>query len=116
VNPQGPDGDLAGAVAGLAAHQAGGFDLAAKGGHGHRHRHGAEQIETVAFEQFVRDHRQEDVKVATRAAAGSCIALAGQTDTGPVIDAGRNTDRQDALAAHLAVAVAADAGVEHHSA
>ncbi len=56
------------------------------------------QIGAVALEELVRRERQEDVEVAGRAAAHARLALAGQPDAGAVLDAGRDVDRQRALA------------------
>src|SRR5579859_4669563 len=84
------DRDLAVAVAVLSAQQARRLDLAAQGGDGHRHGHGAEQVQAVALEQFVRPHRDEDVEVAARPAPGARVALAGKPNPGAVVDAGRD--------------------------
>src|SRR5690606_4809261 len=89
------------------------LDLAAESGDGHRHRHGAEQVEPVALEQLVRAHRDEDVEVAPRPPASARVAFTGQPDARAVVDAGRNADLQPPLAPHLAHSAAVFAGIQH---
>ena len=55
--------------------------------------------------------RQEDVEVARRAAARAGLALAGEADARAVLDAGRNVDRERALAGDAAGAAAVGAGI-----
>ena len=84
-----------------------------RGAHGRRHR--AQQVQPVALEQVVGPYAQEDVEVSARTAARAGVALALQADARAVIDARRDRDFQSALLAHLAGAVTALAGIQHHA-
>ena len=64
----------------------------------------------------MRLNRQEDIEIAARATARTCIALTGQPNTGPIINARWNTNLKGALAAHLAVAVAGLTWIGDHAA
>ena len=68
------------------------------------------KIGAVALEELVRRYRQEDVEVAGRSAAQARFAFAGQPDARAVLDAGRDVDRQRAVARHAARAAAARHG------
>ena len=77
----------------------------------HRDRHAAIEVGAVALEERMRLDRQENVEIARRAAAHARLALAGEADARAVLDAGRNIDRQRALARHAARAGAPVAGI-----
>src|SRR6185312_5570324 len=77
----------------------------------HGDRHAAMDVGAVALEDAVRLDREEDVKVARRAAAHAGLALAGQADARAVLDAGRNVDGQRLLLAHAALAAAVPARI-----
>ena len=72
------------------------------------------QVGAVALEERVRAERQENVEVARRTAAHAGLALAGEPDAGTVLDAGRNVDRQRALARDAAGARAGRARIVDH--
>ncbi|MNE05693.1 hypothetical protein D3C80_982630 [compost metagenome] len=59
----------------------------------------------------MRRNRQEDIEIARRAATGTGFALALKADTGTVLDAGRDVDRERTLFGHTALAVALCAGI-----
>ena len=63
------------------------LDLAAECRRRHGDRHAAEQIGAVALEELVRLDREEDVEVAGRPAPHAGLALAGEPDARPVLDA-----------------------------
>src|SRR3974377_1856062 len=69
------------------------------------------QIGAVALEEGMRRDRKEDVEIAGRAAAQSRLALAGQANAGAVLDAGRDIDRERALAGGPAETAAGGAGL-----
>ena len=56
------------------------------------------QVGAFALEERMRADRQENIKIARRTAAHAGFAFAGETDAGAVFDAGRDVDRQGALA------------------
>ena len=56
------------------------------------------QIGAVALEELMRRDRQKNIEIARRPAAHAGLAFAGQPDAGAILDAGRNIDRQRALA------------------
>src|SRR5207249_1403913 len=110
--------------AGLATIDRGHLEFAAERGLHHRDRHAAMQIGAVALEERVRGEREEDVEIARRPTAHAGLALAGKPDARAILDAGRNVDRERALARdaararagwtrafdHLAAALTAGAG------
>ena len=56
------------------------------------------QIGAIALEELMVRQREENIKVTRRPAADAGFALAGQPDTGAVLDPLRNVDRQRAVA------------------
>src|SRR6185437_15179526 len=90
------------------------LELAAERGRHHRDRHAAVQVGAVALEEVVAADREKDVEVAGRPAARARVALAGEPDAGAVLDAGRNVDRQRAVALHPAGAGAGRARIVDH--
>src|SRR6185437_14278823 len=70
----------------------------------HRDRHLAVHVRSLALEQRVAAHRQEDIEIARRPAAGAGLALAAEANAGAVLDAGRDVDLERLLAAHAALA------------
>ena len=72
------------------------------------------QIGAVALKEGMRGDRQEDVEIAGRPATHAGFALAGETDAGSVLDAGRNVHRQSPLAHHPARPRARAARVVDH--
>ena len=72
------------------------------------------QVGAVALEERVRAEREEDVEIAGRPAAHAGLAFAGEADAGAVLDAGRDVDRQRALARDAAGARAGRAGIVDH--
>src|ERR1700712_5425922 len=72
------------------------------------------QVGAVALEEFVGRQRQENIEVAGRSAADAGLAFAGEADTGAVLDALGNVDRQRAIARHPSRTRAARAGILDH--
>src|SRR5262249_47454604 len=72
------------------------------------------QIGAVALEEGMRRDRQEDVEIAGRPAAQSSLPLPGQANAGAVLDAGRDVDRERALAGGPAETAAGGAGLVDH--
>src|SRR5262249_41609350 len=99
---------------GLAAVDGRHLELAAERGRHHRDRHAAMQVGAVALEEAVPADRQKDVEVARRPPTRAGLALAGEADAGAVLDAGRNVDRERAVALHAAGAGAGRAGIVDH--
>src|SRR6202011_4580479 len=86
--------------------------------------HPAMQIGAVALKERMRREREKNIEVAGRPAPHPGLAFAREPDAGAVLDAGRDVDRQHALARdppgpgaggartvdHLAAALAGRAG------
>src|SRR5436190_5604706 len=60
---------------------------------GHRQRHGAVQVIAVTLQHRVRELVDLDVQVAGRSAARTDLTLAGKSNPHPMLDAGRDPDR-----------------------
>src|SRR5450759_2894077 len=88
------------------------FAAQSRGGHGNRHP--AVQVGAVALEELVLRQRQENIEVARRAAAQTGLAFAGEPDAGAILDAGRDIDREHALARHPPGPSAGRAGIVDH--
>src|SRR5262249_35759556 len=113
LEAEAPPGLCAGGDGDLRAFAVDGWDfqLAAEGCFEHRRVGAAVEIGAFAFEQLVRLHREEEVKVARRAAAGAGVAFAGEADARAVFNARGDFDRERALFLREAAAVAGLAGV-----
>src|SRR5271154_294624 len=72
------------------------------------------QIGAIALEEGMCGDRQENVEIAGRTATQPGLALAGEADAGAVFDAGRDIDRECALAGRPAEAAAGGAGTVDH--
>src|SRR5262249_33509823 len=86
----------------------------AERGRGHGDRHAAMRVGAVALKELVRRQRQEDVEIAGGPAAHAGFALARQANARAVLDAGRNVDRQRALARDAARPRTGRAGIVDH--
>ena len=90
------------------------LEFAAQRRRHHRDRNTAMQVGAVALEERVRGERQENIEVAGRPAAHAGLAFAGEANAGAVLDAGRDVDRQRALARDPSRARAGRARVFDH--
>src|SRR5439155_14783548 len=93
----------------LRAAEDGHLDLGPECQLGERHGQVAEQIGAVAREDRVVADPHEDVEIARGAAVHTAAALAGQAQLHAVVDAGRDLDAQDVLAAQPSLAPASSA-------
>src|SRR5262249_35276606 len=73
------------------------IDVAAERSGGHGDGHTAKDVGAIALEELVRLDRQEDVKIARRAAAHSGLAFAGEANARAILHAGRNVHGKRAL-------------------
>src|SRR5688500_18360019 len=105
----GRDADLV-----LLAVEAGHLDAAAQRRSGEADRTAREQGRALALEDRVPGHVDEDVEVVGRATADAGLALAGETDAGALVDAGRDVDGQRLALVDAALAAAARAGIGDH--
>src|SRR5262249_58147392 len=69
------------------------------------------QIRPVTWKEGVRAEREENVEVACQPPTHARLALAGKSDAGAVLDAGRDVDRERALARDAPGTRAGRAGV-----
>src|SRR6266542_147147 len=90
------------------------LDVAAERGLHHRYRHAAMHVGTLALEQLVAAHRQEDVEIAGRPAARAGLALAAEADARAVLDTGGNVDLERLVAPRAALAHAGAARLVDH--
>src|SRR4051812_11438024 len=72
------------------------------------------QVGAVTLEERVGGQRGKNIEIARRPAAHTGLALVGEADAGAVLDAGRDVDRERALARHPARARARRARVLDH--
>ncbi len=91
--------------------EAGDLDRSAEGRGGEAHRAAGEQGGAFALEDRVPGEVDEDVEVARRAAAHPGFALAGEADSGALVDPGGNVDRQRLALLDPALAAAGRAGI-----
>src|SRR5690606_21644819 len=90
------------------------LDLPAERRRGHRDRDLAEDVRPVALEERVRLDGEEDVEIAGRTAAQARLAVADEAHFGPVLDTGRDVDRERPLARDAPRARAGRARIVDH--
>src|SRR5690606_36175947 len=92
----------------------GNLELAAQRSRGHGDRHTRVKVCTVALEEAMRLDGNEDVEIARRTAAHTGLALIGQANTGAVLNALGDIDRELTVLLAAALATTIGAGLVHH--